>query len=172
MDKKTNIFIQILAVLVVALMIGLAKWLNFPLNTSWSSGLTILITVFMCIIYMALHELTHGLFIRILSKSKPTFFIRLPFLCTGSNVYFNKISFIIIALAPVVKIGAALILLMNFLPTYFFLSLYIVEILNFASAAGDYFQVYTLIKLPNEALVQDNGKETKIFVPRKQNYFK
>jgi hypothetical protein len=164
-DKKINMYIQILLVLLVAIMIGLAKWFDFPLTGSGNTGVKILITVFMCAVYMIVHELTHGVFVKLLSGVKPTYLVKFPFLCTGSEAYFNKKSFIIVALSPIVLWGISLIFMLLLLPSDFFLSIYIVTILNFAGAAGDYFQVYAISRMHPMALIQDNGKETKVFLP-------
>lgn len=166
-DKKINICIQIMFALIVVCMIILAKWFDFPTRSNWSTGISILATVLMVAVYMAIHELTHGVFMRLFSGVKPVYFFRFPFLCTGSTAYFNKKSFVIIALAPVVIWGAFLIAMLLLLPSDFFLSVYIIIGLNFAGASGDYFQVYATLKLPSMALIQDNGKETKVFLPRK-----
>lgn len=164
-DKKIYTSIQITCIIIVICMIGLAKWFNFPTKSSWSTGIIILSTVLMSIVYMAIHELTHGVFMKLLSSVKPVYFARFPFLCTGSTAYFNKKSFITVALAPVVLWGVLLITMLLLLPSDFFISVYIVIGLNFAGAAGDYFQVFAISKLPSTALIQDNGKETSVFLP-------
>lgn len=164
-DKKTYIAIQGLVLFIVAIMIGLAIWLNFPTKNNWSTVATVLVTVAMCAVYMIMHELVHGVFLKMFSNIKPIYFVRFPFLCTGSEAYFNKRSFNIIALAPVVIWGVFLVAMLFVLPPNFFLSIFIVTTLNFASAAGDYFQVSAISKLSPTALIQDNGKETKVFLP-------
>ena len=163
-DKKINIAIQGLFLLIAAVMIGLAMWLNFPTKNNWGTGLTVLVTVAMCAVYMITHELIHGIFLKLLSGVKPKYFVRFPFLCTGSEAYFNKTSFTIVALAPVVIWGILLPAMLALLPADYFLSIYIVTALNFAGAAGDYFQVFAISKLSPTALMQDNGKETKVFL--------
>lgn len=70
-DKKINIAVQGLFLLIVALMIGLAMVLNFPTKTNWSTGVTVLVTVAMCAVYMITHELIHGVFLRLFSGVKP-----------------------------------------------------------------------------------------------------
>ncbi len=162
-DKKINMCIQILFFGIVIFMIGLARVLDFPIKSNWNVSVKILITVFMCAVYMLVHELIHGIFFKLLTGVKPTYLVNLPFLCTGSEAYLNKKSFIIVALAPVVIGGLFLIAMLLVLPSDFFFSIYFVTVLNFAGAAGDYFQVYALLKLPSMALIQDNGKETKVF---------
>ncbi len=123
-------------------------------------------TIGLVIIYMMLHELTHGVFMQILSKKKPNYAFRFPYLTTGSLSYFNKTSFLIIALAPVIILGIILLILIFLVSNTVFLSLYVVLGLNFAGSAGDYAQVYYLSKLPNDVLFQDDGYETKVFVAR------
>lgn len=164
-DKKISISIQVLLLLIVAIMIGLAKLLKFPLTGNGSTGIKIGVTVFMCAVYMIVHELTHGVFVKLLSGVKPTYLVKFPFLCTGSKAYFNKKSFIIVALSPIVVWGISLIIMLLLLPPNFFLSIYIVTILNFAGAAGDYFQVYAISRMHPLALIQDDGNETKVFLP-------
>jgi len=164
-DKKINMSIQITFALIVFCLIGLAKWFDFPTQNRWNTFISIAVTVMMIVVYVAVHELTHGFFIKLFSGVKPVYFALFPFVCTGSPAYFNKKSFIVIALAPVVLWGVFLIALLRILPSDFFLSVYIVIGLNFAGAAGDYFQVYATLRLPSLALIQDKGKETSIFLP-------
>ncbi len=94
-DKRINVCIQITFTLIVVCMVGLAKWFDFPTKSNWSTGISILVTILMGIIYMAIHELTHGIFMKLLSGVKPVYFARFPFLCTGSTAYFDKKSFVI-----------------------------------------------------------------------------
>lgn len=122
------------------------------------------ITIGLVIIYMALHELTHGVFMQILSKKKPNYSFRFPYLTTGSQSFYNKMSFFIIALAPVIIWGIILMIVIAFIPETLFLSFYVVLGLNFAGSAGDYVQVYYLSKLPKNVLLQDDGNETKVFI--------
>lgn len=164
-DKKINIFIQALLVIIIGFIIGLAIWFNFPIKSSLSLGAKIFITAFSCVIYMIMHELTHGVFFKMFSGIKPTYSVSFPFLCTGSTAYLNKISYIIVGLAPVIIWGIILIALLLLLPPNFFLCIYIVTGLNFAGAAGDYSLVYVISRLSPMALIQDNGTEIKVFMP-------
>ena len=51
----------------------------------------------MGVVYMAVHELTHGVFVKLFSGVKPVYFARFPFLCTGNTAFFNKTSFVTVA---------------------------------------------------------------------------
>ena len=164
-DKKANFAIQGLFVLIVAAMIGGSMWLDLPTKNNWGAGITALVTVAMCAVYMVTHELIHGVFLKLFSGVNPKYFARFPFLCTGSEAYFNKLSFSVVALAPVVIWGIILVVLLAVLPNAYFLSIYIVTALNFAGAAGDYYQVFMISKLSSAAVLQDDGRETKVFLP-------
>jgi len=163
-DKKAGLAIQLLFGLIVFLMVVLARWLDFPIDSTWSTVVSIFATVGMSIAYMLVHELTHGVAIRIFSGVRADYFFRFPFVCTGSNAFFNKASFIVIALAPVVLWGIVLVMLLLVLPSDFFLSIYILIGLNFAGASGDYVQAYEISKLPSMALIQDDGKQSRVFL--------
>lgn len=165
-DKKSGLAIQLLFGSIVVLMVVLARWLEFPVDSSWNTAVSILVTVGMAIAYIMVHELTHGIAIRLFSGVRADYFFRFPFVCTGSKAFFNKASFISIALAPVALWGIVLILLLLVLPSDYFLSMYILIGLNFAGSAGDYVQTYMISKLPPSALIQDDGKQSRVFLAR------
>ena len=104
-QNKLNLIIQSIFIIIVGIFVGIAFIFNLQFNSEYHGLITAGITVFMVLVYMALHELTHGVFISILSKTKSTYKIRFPFLTTGTNAYLNKKSFIIICLAPSVIWG-------------------------------------------------------------------
>ena len=79
-------------------------------------GLIAVITIVGLITYMILHELTHGLTISLLSKTKSKYAIRFPFLTTGTEAYLNKRSFIIVCLSPSVLFGLIIGILLFFIP--------------------------------------------------------
>src|SRR5690606_32150798 len=134
-----------------------------PLSRTLNPFLSFLITVVLVFVYIALHESVYSVFIQIFCRSCPAYRIRFPFLSVGSEAYFNRRSFIIIALAPVTIWGAALISLLALVPNPLFLSVYILMIVNFAGSAGDYIQAYIALTSPADTLFQDNGKATALF---------
>lgn len=121
-DKHINLVIQLCFVFITMTLIGFALWTGLPLANDINPFFSLVITIFLVLIYMSLHELTHAFFIKIFSKRRPSFRIRFPFLSVGSEAYFNRRSFIAIALAPVLIWGALLILLLFFVPLQIFLS--------------------------------------------------
>lgn len=162
--KKISILIQVIFIIIALAMLSLAIGFDFPIKSDMKTITKMIITIGLVIVYMMLHELTHGVFMQIISKKKPNYAFRFPYLTTGSKSYFNKPSFFLIALAPVVILGITLLIAIFFVPNNLFLSLYIVLGLNFAGSAGDYVQIYYLSKLSNDVLLQDDGQETKVFI--------
>jgi len=163
-NKKASLMIQVIFVFIALIMVTLAIAFQFPIQSELKAIPKIIITIGLVIIYMVVHELTHGIFIRILSKKKPKYAVRFPYLTTGSQSFFNKKSFVLITLAPVIIWGIILLFVISFVPQTLFMSFYVVLGLNFAGAAGDYVQVYYFFKLPKNALLQDDGNETKVYV--------
>ena len=162
-DNKLNSIIQIIFILIAIVFVGFAIIFKLPIKNEFNAFKNIVITVGLVFLYMIVHELTHGIFIQVLSKEKPNYNFRFPFLTTGSNVYYNKKSFIIIALAPVIVWGIILLLALFVVPQYLFMSVYIVLGLNFAGSAGDYVQVVSFSKLSNTTLLYDDGNETSVY---------
>lgn len=165
-DNK-NIFFSIQAsfLLIAGLMIGIMYIFNFPIKNNWQQYIKIIVPIAVSFVYLALHEITHGVFARLLSKAKTKYFVRFPFLCTGCEGYFNKTSFIIVSLAPAIVWGIILFVLLFTLPKSFFLVIYILLIINFAGSSGDYVQAIIFSRLPSSALINDDGNETKVFLP-------
>lgn len=164
-DKKFNLVIQLCFIFIAVILIAFAFRTDLPLSNGMNPFLSFLITIFLVLVYMSLHELTHALFIQFFSDSRPSFRFRFPFLSVGSESYFNRKSFMIIALAPVVIWGILLISLLLIVPHQIFLSIYVLLILNFAGSGGDYVQAYIGITSPPETLLQDNGKITTLYIP-------
>jgi hypothetical protein len=168
-DKKIMMKIKIYFFSVIIIMIGASNLLHFPMKNNIGIVKNIYITIIAMVVYTVIHELIHGYFFFHFSGTKPKFLIRAPFVCTGSEAFFIRKHYVLIALAPVFILGVILINMLYFLPTIFFPTLYVITVYNFAGATGDLLQVLMLYKLPYNVLVQDNGKETKMFLPIHSN---
>ena len=162
-QNKLNLIIQSIFIIIAGIFVGIVLIFNLQFNSEYHGLITSGITVFIVLVYMALHELTHGVFISLLSKTESTYKIRFPFLTTGTNAYLNKKSFIIICLAPSVIWGIILGIVIIFIPDNLLLSIYILLGLNFAGSAGDYLQVYLIARTAKDALIQDFGNKTNIY---------
>ncbi|GAA2570117.1 DUF3267 domain-containing protein [Pseudonocardia hydrocarbonoxydans] len=149
---------------VAAVMVGLGFLLDLP-PTGWDGWTTAAATALACLLYMAVHELTHGAFLWMLSGVRPTVALRVPYLVTGSRAYLDRRAFVVVALAPVVLWGAVLMVLLLTVAPQFLLTVYVVTALNFASSAGDYYQACVVARLPRSVVIQDDGTTTRVFLP-------
>lgn len=113
--------------------------------------------------YIVLHELVHGVFMRLFSKQRVKYGFTALYAYAGSDAYFDKNSYIIIALAPVVVWGAVLAVICAFLPPLWFWPIYIIQINNFAGAAGDFYVTARFLFLPRGILVRDTGTAMTVF---------
>lgn len=165
-DKKFAVAVQGLFVLMALVAVGAALLLELPLETSWSPILTISVTLFACLIYMAVHEATHGVVLQILTKVKPSYAVRFPFLTTGNHAYLTRRSAVVVALAPVVIWGIVLAAALLTLPQDYLRTAYILLALNFAGSAGDFVEAYVVSRQQPDALVQDDGHKFHVFVPQ------
>ena len=75
----------------------------------------------------------------------------------GSNDYYDKRSYIVIALAPIVVWGVVLLVLNLLVPVQWFWIVYWVQVSNISGAAGDLYVTYRFSRLPQDILVQDYG---------------
>ncbi|MBE6654819.1 MAG: DUF3267 domain-containing protein [Ruminococcaceae bacterium] len=113
--------------------------------------------------YIVLHELVHGIFMKHFSGVKPKYGFTLMYAYAGSEAYFNKQSYIIIALAPVVIWGAVLGVLCAVLPQGWFWVVYFIQIGNLSGAAGDFYVTLKFLKLPKDILVNDTGVAMTVY---------
>ena len=87
-----------------------------------------------CFCYIILHEIIHLIFMKLFSREKINISVKFPTISVGSSAKFNKMQFIIIALAPVILLGCTLILLIVFTPKNYTFLWTILLILNFAGS--------------------------------------
>ena len=116
------------------------------------------------LVYIVLHELTHGIFMYAFSKSKLRFGIGLTFAYCGSSAYFNKREYIIIALAPVVLWGIVFAVLNAvFLTGAWFFVIWMLQAGNIGGAAGDFYCTNKIAHSPKDILVLDTGTDMTIY---------
>ena len=121
------------------------------------------------IVYIVLHELVHGVFIRIFSGKRAKYGFTGMYAYAGSDAYFAKYPYLIIALAPVVIWGAVLAALCALVPPAWFWVVYFVQIGNLSGAAGDFYVTLRFLRLPREILVRDYGVGMTVFYKGEKN---
>ena len=133
------------------------------LRTRWPLWLVL---AAMLAAYIPLHELTHGAFMFALSGVKPKYGLRLPYAWAGSDVYFDKVSHAVIALAPVVIWGVILQTLCAALPEGWWWLIWAVQISNISGSTGDIYCVIHLARMPRDTLIRDTGTRMTIYTMR------
>ncbi len=167
-DKKLALLVNGLALIITIAMFIPAIILVpigyfYNLDSPMKSLLNLLI-IFVCmVLYLVLHEFVHGIGIKHFSKKKANYGFTGLYAFAGSDCYFNKKSYIIIALAPVVVWGVVFALLNIFMPIEYFWFAYILQIINISGAAGDIYVTLKFCRLPSDILVQDTGVAMSVF---------
>lgn len=176
-NKKLALLVNGLALLIAAVMVtayiifgpslevylildnSARGWtLNFPLVI-----VCLLIAGVGTLVYIILHEATHGVFMYGFSRVKPRFGFTLMYAYAGSDAYFAKLPYIVIALAPVILLGGVLLALNILLPTEYFLPVYFIQIMNISGAAGDFYVTARFISMPKDILVRDTGVSMTVY---------
>jgi len=168
-DKKKALLINGMA-LGIGLVLALIGHMIVPFGVLFSmeSGLVAYFARFLVLLggmflYVILHELVHGVFMKRFSGKKPSYGFTGVYAYAGSDVYFNKKHYRIIALAPVVVWGFVLAILCCVVPEQWFWVAYFIQINNLSGAAGDYYVAWKFRSLPEDILIQDSGVAMTVY---------
>ena len=164
-DRKTAVLIQVIFVAVALVAVAVALLFQLPLASDWHPVITLIVTLSAGLVYMAAHEATHGVTLRLLTGARPSYRFRFPFLTTSSSLYLTRRSVMMIALAPCVLWGFVLLVALFLMPADARLTVYIVLALNFAGSAGDYVETALALRQPPRTLLQDTADKIYIFRP-------
>lgn len=160
-EARLSVFLNILAVFLAAVMVALGLSLK-PIYGDIDMKFLIktLAVLAGVIIYMALHEIVHGVFLKLYCpQAKVRFgFTGLYAYAGAPHAYYGKLPYIVISLSPVVILGLALLTGCLLAPAEYFWFFYFIEIMNISGAAGDYYMVALLLcRMPDGVLVNDTG---------------
>lgn len=115
------------------------------------------------VVYMILHELVHGIAMKMCGTKKVKYGFTGLYAFAGSADFYDKRSYIFIALAPVVLWGVVLAVINAFVPAAWFWVVYFIQIINLSGAAGDLFVTVKFSRLPSDILVQDSGVGMRVY---------
>ena len=166
-DKRLMLTVNGAAVLISVAMIVLGIILH-PIKIFYHEQFLIRALMHLAIIgvgsvlYIILHEAVHGVFMRLFCRVKPHFGFTGLYAYAGSDAYYAKLPYIIIALAPVVIWGVVLLALCLLLPDFFW-AIYFIQITNISGAAGDLFVTVKFLRLPKDILVRDTGVSMTVY---------
>ncbi len=162
-DKKLALIVNLIG-LVVMLAMGVPMHFYIPISTlfDFSQGFgaycaRFVVMIISLVLYLVLHELVHGITMKMCGTKKVKYGFTGMYAFAGSDDYYDKKSYIIIALAPVVVWGIVLAIINCLVPENWFWVVYFIQISNISGAAGDIYVTAKFSKLPNDILVQDSG---------------
>lgn len=168
-NKKTAVIVNLLSILIAILLIVPAH-LIVPISSLFAmeSGMQNYLLRFGClfvfaIAYMILHELVHGIAMKIRGTKKVKYGFTGLYAFAGSDDFYDKKSYIFIALAPVVLWGIILAVITLFVPYEWFWVVYMIQIINLSGASGDLLVTVTFLRLPGDILIKDYGVGMNVY---------
>lgn len=168
-DKKLALLVNGLALLIGVVMVA-AACLFVPLfSSSGTAGGDALPFLKLCILlaglvtYFFLHEAVHGVCMKAYGGAPVRYGFTGLYAYAGSAAYFNKRSYRVIALAPVVVWGLVLILVNCLVPPGWFWVVYIIQVCNISGAAGDLYVTWKMSRMPADILIQDTGVSMTVY---------
>lgn len=168
-NKRLSVMINVAAVIIgIAMAVPAAFIVPFFELFDMSQGLLMYSLRFLALMlgllaYIILHELTHGVAMKICGSKKVKYGFTGLYAFAGSEDYYSKGSYIFIALAPVVLWGVILAVICPFLPPSWFWVAYIIQISNISGAAGDFYVTVKFSRFPADILVQDSGVGMRVY---------
>lgn len=168
-DKRTAIIVNLLALAIAAVM---AVSMNFfvPVTSFFdmSGGivryfLRLAALIVLMVLYMVLHELVHGIAMKLCGTKRVKYGFTGLYAFAGSEDYYDKKSYIFIALAPIVLWGTVLAAVNFFVPTEWFWIVYMIQLINISGAAGALFAAVKFSRMPKNILIQDSGVSMRVF---------
>ena len=168
-NKKLSLFVNA-AALIIAVGMVIPMHFYIPITTiiDMEKGLGAYYIRFasllvLMVLYIVLHEVVHGISMKICGTKKIKYGFTGVYAFVGSDDYYDKKSYIFIALAPIVLWGIVLAVVNFFVPVEWFWVVYFLQIVNISGAAGDLFVTVKFSRLPSDILVQDYGVGMKVY---------
>ena len=162
-DKKTAVLLNFIAIVIAGLMIVPGHYF-VPITTLFDMEhglrnytLRFLLLIVLMILYLVLHELVHGIAMKLCGTRKVKYGFTGMYAYAGSNDYYGKKAYIFIALAPVVFWGIVLAVINPFVSVEWFWVVYLIQIMNLSGAAGDLFITVRFSRFPENILIKDYG---------------
>ena len=169
-NRKEAVLVNLLAVAITAV----AAVVGFVLCPPFSEieiGIRTIVSMISIsvgiVLYMILHELIHGVFMKGFSGRKPRYGFTGLYAYAGSDALFTRRQYLIIAFAPVVILGGIIAVLTTAFYETAFWDLYIIQTVNLSGAAGDFYVGFLIARSGNDVLVHDTGTDMAFYSYRR-----
>ena len=162
-NKTEALLVNGLALVIMLVLIEIGH-LVVPVQALLRLGITkLLLMVIGVLLYLVLHELTHAVCMKYYGAEKVKFGYTGLYAYAGSDAYFGKKPYIVIALAPVVVWGVVLLILNLLAGDGWFWVVWLIQVSNLSGAAGDLYVTAKLSKMPADILIQDSGVSMTVY---------
>ena len=174
-NKKEAAVVNTLSCFIIVLMILFGAFLfgfdrlermltsNEPGVLKWFLFRVVVILV-MAAVYVVLHEGIHVAFIRLFKQGvKVNFSYKFFYATVGCDDFFSKVEYLLVCVAPVLILGLILTVLCVVAAPQWQWPIYIIQVLNLSSAAGDIFIFSILSRMPKNVLIRDNGVKINVY---------
>jgi hypothetical protein len=138
-------------------------WLRPGLFSSFSTGLVfrlvdLLFMVMIFAVFIVLHELVHGAFFWIYSRSRPRFGFRGGYAYAAApGWFFPRSQYLVIALAPLLLLSILGMVLVAVVPAGALAAILFGMVANAAGAVGDMWIAFKVIRERRKILIEDLG---------------
>jgi hypothetical protein len=184
-DKKVNIILNVLAVVLMICVFLFTYWIKFYLVEKkqlfdtladvelWHFSLSLLVFCVALIVYLILHELTHGLVYKAMTKQKLTFGLTFTVAYCGlKEGYVNRKTAILAILAPFVIYSILMIVAICCIPANLY-SFWVITLfaVHFGGCVGDLFGSIILIfkYRGKQILMNDTGPKQSFYIKKVNN---
>lgn len=162
-DKKMSLLVNSVAIVIgIAMVVPMAFYVPIAPLFSMEQGLGPYLIRFgtllgLIVLYMVLHELVHGVAMKLCGTKKVRYGFTGLYAFAGSDDYYSKGPYIFIALAPVVLWGVVIAVVNCLVPAEWFWIIYFLQVTNLSGAAGDLFVTIKFSRFPKDILIKDHG---------------
>jgi hypothetical protein len=127
---------------------------------------TILVIVPALVAVLLLHELVHGLFFWLLTRSRPYFGLKITYAYAAApDWYIPRNPYLVVGLSPLTLITLVGVALMPVLPEAWVLPWVLALALNASGSVGDVYIIGWLLSQPGDTLVNDHGDSIHFYLP-------
>jgi hypothetical protein len=177
-DKRLAILLNVLGfiifVLTFVLLVFFIRWMRpgtltsgYSLKVNFSTLWELLVLILLVAFNLAFHELIHGFFFWVFTRSKPVYALHLAYAYAAAPDWYIPVrQYWIIGLAPLVIIDAMGLLLILAAPLSWLLIIVFLVTLNTGGAVGDLFIISQLLRVTPDCIVRDTGDGVCFFEPR------
>ena len=165
-DKKTAILVNAISIFIGVLMLVpmlFAVPITTLVNTNIENVPKLIVFLILIIVYFVTHELVHGIAMKSCGTKKVKYGFTGLYAFAGSNDYYDKKSYIYIALAPIILLGIIIAIINLLVPVEWFWIVYLLQIINISGAAGDLFVTLKFSRFPKDILIKDDGLGMTVF---------